>query len=699
MNRFCFALLTITLISILTGCTEGSSPVTPDSADSPVTGNRSGLTGYSVPTMLTSGISEGSPLPPYDPGLAIDKDHKLLGVQRVRIYQDGFLEIIPLRSEQVHIDITDFIFQTPGAFGVELDPPPSGGTIHLKLTFTNPTPISVYDVSTIIRYLGDIKFLNPDSYTFILSHPGDTIPNPYKAWDTGVGNRELAGFGQHAETISLQWGVMTKFIEMDFLFQCSWPENQEEPYEIWNPYASNDLNNDGSNTVDLSCKVGDWQGNIDSVLIDLTPIGGPENSPMSPLGDDLYGFYGVSYGQSGQGVGNHELKVAATSNGVSTYNYIPITVVQTTVVKQGSFEVQYQNLPLEPPNGPTDGMDIAVMGAQDGTHVAMVFGGDETFHFWRYGYQDGTTGLYHSSDGSPIMPFSVPINRFDFGDQLLTDTSGTSIFSMSWGESNTSSEIIDGDTIPNVIAHQRIALWKLSDLGVKLTGNVLVNVQSEGPPKIYNFIVKPIEYASGFNQDGMLYVALAFDSGDPSEFPVVDIMGLHPPLDFAGNPDMLTDGYDAPIEEGSGPGVVNRDAITGVDIDDSGVLPVAGGYAGHAWIAVVEGGAENALEIIDADIDLHSNTTITVPLSVTPLDVEILEVKTVGQPSNVICVLCSDNLIRLYNYEGTHLGTIGGPPYMMGDALRLDIDDTNLAIHALHQGTYFPLVTVYRWDP
>jgi hypothetical protein len=41
--------------------------------------------------------------------------------------------------------------------------------------------------------------------------------------------------------------------------------------------------------------------------------------------------------------------------------------------------------------------------------------------------------------------------------------------------------------------------------------------------------------------------------------------------------------------------------------------------------------------------------------------------------------------------------TIGGAPYMIGSALRLDIDDENLAIHVLHQGASSPLVTVYKW--
>jgi hypothetical protein len=698
MSRFSLALFTIFLISILIGCSGSNSPTAPDYPDSDLSRNSNGLVTGSATLTYAAGVSEGTPL---SSGYGRDNinNHNVLGVQRVRVYEGGYVEFLPLRSEQVHIDITLFMLTTPGAFSITLDPPPSGNTFHFKITFTNPIGISVWDLTTIIRFSGDIKFLNPDSYTFILSEPGDLTPNPFKAWATGVGNHEFAGLSAHSETISFELGSMTKFAEMDFLFQCSWPENQEEPYEIWDLNASDVFQNNGLNTVDLSCKVGDWQDNIDSVLIDLSPIGGSADSPMSPLGDDLYGYYGVSYGQSGQGVGDHKLKITATSNGVSTFNYLPITVVEAVPVKQGSFEIQYQNLPLEPPNGPTDGMDIAVMGAGDGTFISMVFGGDDTYHFWRNGYQEGTVGLYNDADGSPITPFSMPNFRFDFGDTSIPDSSGSSIHSLSWGESNTSEEIIDPATTPNVIARQRITLWLLSESGVKLTANVLVNIQSEGPPKIFNFIVRPLDFASGFNKDGLLYTTMVFDSGDDSMFPVVDIIGLKPPLDFQGNPGMIVDGYEVVIGEGSGPGVVNRDALVGIDIDDMGVMPISGGYAGHAWAAVVEGGAENTLEIIDADIDLYTNVITTVVLPSAPLDVEILPLKNAGESFNIISVLCEDNFIRLYGYDGALLDTIGGPPYMIGNALRLDIDDTNFAIHVLHQGAASPLVTVYRWDP
>jgi hypothetical protein len=126
-------------------------------------------------------------------------------------------------------------------------------------------------------------------------------------------------------------------------------------------------------------------------------------------------------------------------------------------------------------------------------------------------------------------------------------------------------------------------------------------------------------------------------------------------------------------------------------------MEITPGYGGHAWIAVVEAGGENALEIVDADIDAPKNTFKTVALPSEPKDVEILPLKEAGQPGNWIAVLCADNKIRLYDYTGALKETIGGPPYMIGSALRLDIDDENLAIHVLHQSAASPLVTVYKW--
>jgi hypothetical protein len=405
----------------------------------------------------------------------------------------------------------------------------------------------------------------------------------------------------------------------------------------------------------------------------------------------------VVYNPSGQGPGDHRLKITATSAGVSTWNYLPVTVTKAGPIEQGSFEIAVQNRPLIAPGGPTDGMDIAVTGALDGTSATMVFGGDNTYHFWVGDYTEGSFGLYTADTGEPITPFDLPNSRFDFADQEIPDTSVDSIFTMSWGESNTSPATLDSTTIPPVLAMERLALWFLNEGNLRLTCNVLVKGTDEGPPVTFKAIVKPIEFASGFRKDGLLYVALAFAAGDESEFPVVDIKALSPPLDFATNDKLLKNEYEVPLDEGSGPGVVNRDAMVGLDVDDSGIMEISGGYGGHAWVAVVEAGGENALEIVDADVDADKNTFKTVALPSEPKDVEILPLKDVGQPDNWIAVLCADNKIRLYDYTGALKETIGGAPYMIGSALRLDVDDENLAIHVLHQGASSPLVTVYKW--
>ncbi len=685
------------LILLLAGCSGTGNPSSPPLAPDIDKSSQSGLS-LSMETESFSGdLSMGSILPSLDEPVNSD-GHDLIGIWRVRLWNDGSIEIIPRRTELAHWNITDMILNCPTCFTIAMGPPPGPDQFDFQTTLTNPTGITGYDVTGIIRASGDIEFLNPDSYTFIYSYPGDTIPNPYGAWDTGVGNREFAGYADHTEQFLFEKGGITKFGEIDFLFQASWPGNQEEPYEIRNFSASGDLLSDSSNGVDLQCDVGDWQDNVASVTVDLTAIGGSQNEPMNFTGGSTWTLTDVSYSPTGQGVGEHLLEVAATSEGVSTYNYIPVTVVSAGPIVQGPFEIIYQNLPMEEPNGPTDGMDIAVMGADDGTQTGMVFGGDDTYHFWNTDYSKGTFGLYYESSGEPIKPFDLPNWRFDFADSDMPDTTVDSIFNLSWGECNNSTEILDGDSIPNVVARQRIALWYLNEGNLKLTSNVLVIGADPGPPTTYTVIVRPIEFASGFREDGLLYMTLAYDSGEESEFPIVDIMALKPPLDFQDNPNLVSGGYEVALDEGSGTDKISRTALVGVDVDDSNIMPITGGYAGHAWVAVAEAGSENVLEIIDADIDTQNNVFITVNLPATPLDVEILPLTKIGEPSNLICVLCTDNLIHLYDYAGNYAGNAGGPPYMTGNALRLDIDDKNLAVHVLHQGASYPMVTVYKWD-
>ena len=102
-----------------------------------------------------------------------------------------------------------------------------------------------------------------------------------------------------------------------------------------------------------------------------------------------------------------------------------------------------------------------------------------------------------------------------------------------------------------------------------LTSNVLV-IGRRGSSGDFRCHRQPYRVRLGFNQDGLLYIAMAFSSGDESKFPVVAVMALHPPLDFANNSTIITDGYEIDLDEGSGPGVVNRDAMVGMDVDDPG---------------------------------------------------------------------------------------------------------------------------------
>ena len=695
MTRFHYPLITVLIFLLVTGCSsiDPSSP----SFNVSETGQKHGTFDSSSLATEIGSLSDGLSVSNY-----LDRfsnGHELMGLWTVRLWDDGTYEVFPNRTEQIHFDITDMVLNAPNAFKITLGPPPGPGIFDFNVQLTNPSNITGYDVTGIVLASGDITFHNPDSYTYLFSNPGDTEPNPYAAWDTGVGNREFQGYAAHTEMLRFEKGGITKFGEIDFVFQASYPGNQEEPYGIWGMLADTELQSNGSNAANLRCRVGDWQSNLDSVTIDLTPLGGAPDAAMYNLTENIYEVQGVGYVPTGQGIGTHNLLITATSAGVSTYNYLPVTVVQSGPITQGPFEIIYQNLPLGEPDGPTDGMDIAVMGADDGTSVSMVFGWDDTYHFWDTGYQSGSFGLYYQSSGDPVTPFSMPIWRFDFADTDLADTSTDSVFTLSWGETNSSTEILDPDTIPPVLARERISLWNLNSGSLKLTSNVLVIGSDPGPPQTFQVIVRPIEFASGFRQDGLIYMAVAFDAGDEGQFPVVDIMALKPPLDWQDNTDLVTGGYEIPLDEGEGANVVDRESVVGIDVDDSNILPVTGGYAGHAWVAVVEAGTQNTLEIIDADIDAQDFVFVQVPLPSAPLDVEILPVQTVGGGTqNYVCVLCADNQIRVYDYNGNLAGTAGGTPYMTGTALRMDIDDKDLAVHVLHQSTSSTLVTVYKWN-
>jgi hypothetical protein len=696
MNCLRFLIIAVLAFLFSLGCTGSNVPTDPGTdvdfnrsslGLAPAAGFSSGDSSLSYGSMLSSDYLAGD-----------NGGHEIMAIYRMTLFDDGSYEVFQDRNAEAHFNVTSIVLNCPTCFKITLGPPPGPNTFDFNVTLTNPTAIKGFDVTGIIRWSGDITFHNPDSYTFLFNHPGDTSPNPYVAWDTGVGNREFPGSGPYTETVRLEKGGLTKFTEIDFIFQASYPSNQEEPYAIFGLSSQNNLQSDGSNTSTLRCRVGDWQNNVDSVFIDLTAVGGPMNTPMTHTTENIYEVLNVKYNPTGQGPGVHNLKITATSAGVQTFNFLPVTVISSGPITDGSFLVEYQNLPLGHPNGPVDGMDISVIGAQDGSSASMVFGDDDTYHFWNSDYSDGTFGLYYADSGQPITPFDLPNFRFDFADQVIPDTSVDSLFELSWGEANQSPDILDGSTIPKIMSDYRIALWDLNAGNLSLSANVLVLGADPGPPVTYDVIVRPVEIASGLRGDGLLYIAMVFAAGSEANFPVVDFMAWKPPLSFSGNPNMISGGYEMAVDDASGPGTINRDALVGFDVDDSGILEITGGFAGHTTIAAVEKAPENALEIIDYDIDAGSGDFITVPLTSEPLDVEIIPLTEAGFAANWIAVLCKDGKIRLYNYLGTLVQTIGGSPYMTGTPLRLDVDDENLAIHVLHQGTSSTLVTVYKWN-
>ena len=116
------------------------------------------------------------------------------------------------------------------------------------------------------------------------------------------------------------------------------------------------------------------------------------------LKDNIWKINGPHYSPTGQGAGDHLLKITATSNGVSTYNYLPVNVIKSGRSRTGRSKSATRICLLDRPTVPTDGMDIAVIGAADGTSTGMVFASDNTYHFWTTDYTDGSFGLYNAVD-------------------------------------------------------------------------------------------------------------------------------------------------------------------------------------------------------------------------------------------------------------------------------------------------------------
>ena len=268
-------------------------------------------------------------------------DRNLLGLYKLLMFEDGTYELMAVHLADMHVNVKNLLFPPKciDCFVAELL---SVNGEHWKFQFTikNPTLITGYDCRVTLLEYGEITVLDPSSYTKTFALPYDPDPiNPFVVFDTGNGQNEWAPGASATTIVNFVKPAGSKFTQIIFAIDGSYPGNQDDPYKISNLNAEPwYIKTDGSDTTNIAATVNDWQNNVNFVNIDLSPLGGSQSASMTNTLGNLWLIEDVAYSPGGMGLGTHYLKVTANSVGLETYNYVPVTVVDQTPV----FSVEIQ---------------------------------------------------------------------------------------------------------------------------------------------------------------------------------------------------------------------------------------------------------------------------------------------------------------------------------------------------------------------
>jgi hypothetical protein len=296
------------LVLLSTGCGSSGSPLSPTHPDQ---------NSYKNLDPLASGHFVGT------------TPRMLMGAYRLILKDAGLFEILPLRGAEAHYDITKLLFPPKcyDCFKVVLVSM-QGNTWNFKITLRNSTPVTGYDVRGTILDMGNVLLESTsDSFTEMFAGPGDLSPrNPFFIFDSGQDKNKWPPMATGYRELTFTKPDGAKFAEVDFVIDASWPGNQGDPTVISQLKLSNTiLYTEGSSFTNLTCQISDWQDDITSVTVDLSPLGGSSSVNLSQAVNGTWFLNGIICDPSCE-VGPKTLWVTASSGGLSIYNFTECTV-------------------------------------------------------------------------------------------------------------------------------------------------------------------------------------------------------------------------------------------------------------------------------------------------------------------------------------------------------------------------------------
>jgi hypothetical protein len=593
------------------------------------------------------------------------------------------IEAIPFRSGEAHIDVLGLISPPlcSNCMDIEVEEV-AGEDWTVRVTLTNPTIQTAYDVMGVFPGSNCPEIVSPDSYTDLFDVDGySDTHNPFKCFETGADKRMWGPGESHDQLFTFRRGQGEKFSDLIYVVAASWPESQAGVVALVNPEASGPLYTDTSMTTDFTVQVLDWQDDIEYVIINLEPVNGSAFAHMQSVGNGVYKLFafaawGLTAGTSA------DLTITAKSLGADylTYNYLHVEIIDPPPPPV-SFEIVTEPVTLDGPVSPTGELDLSVIGETAGQASTFMNVTSTDIYAWNLAFDSAEllVHLLNPSGSNPDFPID-PVSRI----ALPLPISPTSPDTFSILQTNEDTGIWDNSTNPTIPYRNTLQLTDLESLQVidfSLTAD-----NSETPE--LDAILRPVDVSSGVEWNKSGYALWVPDEGTyPTYYPYVVLVRYEAPYK---TPSQEYDSLIGGVLEGSGDGKIQA--------EDANALAVYDGNGdGNIIAAVSEGGKTNEVEILSIDYTNNPAGEMTPVATISglpgaPVDLAILPQTADGKI--ILCILTDSKTIELYTLDGVFLDSYLNPDAIPYAPIHMDADVENARLHIMMEG---PTVSVIHY--
>jgi len=291
--------------------------------------------------MLLIGCSGGiNPVAPQENANApvmesqTDTSHSLWGLWEI-YFDPGESGIViePLCNAQTHYNV-NYIILPPACddcLKIKVNAfDPDTGILDADVTLRNPLELTGYDVRGILfTDSAGHQLVNADDWVGLWDIPGGKDINPFKLYAGSEPQWGFAPGAMYTENYLVQMPKPPQYGAITFAVDASWPGNCKEPKRITGQHVIGDIDTLGLSTALIQVYVVDWQENVTSVKLDITPLGAPGPLDFTLKAGDLW--EANIKNEWGAAEGDYELWFEAVSEDspIALYDNLKVTVVPT----------------------------------------------------------------------------------------------------------------------------------------------------------------------------------------------------------------------------------------------------------------------------------------------------------------------------------------------------------------------------------